>query len=160
MGERTPHLDPNARGVFFGLTAKHTKPHFIRSIMEGVTYSLKDCMEIITGMGVEVSEVRASGGGGKSGIWRQMQADVFGTSINRIKSDEGPALGVAILAGVGAGIYSSVPEACSAVIEIKDTLAPIQENIAKYNEFYKLYTQLYKSLKGDFTQLTNSLAKF
>ncbi len=160
MGERTPHLDPNARGVFFGLTAKHTKPHFLRSIMEGVTYSLKDCMEIITGMGVEVSEVRASGGGGKSGIWRQMQADVFGTSINRIKSDEGPALGVAILAGVGAGIYSSVPEACSAVIEIKDTLAPIQENIAKYNEFYKLYTQLYKSLKGDFTQLTNSLAKF
>ncbi len=160
MGERTPHLDPNARGVFFGLTAKHSKPHFLRSIMEGVTYSLKDCMEIITGMGVEVSEVRASGGGGKSGIWRQMQADVFGTNINRIKSDEGPALGVAILAGVGAGIYSSVPEACSAVIEIKDTLAPIQENIAKYNEFYKLYTQLYKSLKGDFTQLTNSLAKF
>lgn len=158
MGERTPHLDPNARGVFFGLTAKHTKPHFVRAIMEGVTYSLKDCLEIIREMGVNVSEVRASGGGGKSGIWRQMQADVFGADINRIKSDEGPALGVAILAGVGAGVYSSVPEACEAVIQVKDTLAPINANISKYNDFYKLYTKLYKSMKEDFTQL-NSILK-
>ncbi len=157
MGERTPHLDPNARGVFFGLTAKHSKPHFVRSIMEGVTFSLKDCMEIIKGMGVEVSEVRASGGGGKSGTWRQMQADVFAANINRIKSDEGPALGVALLAGVGAGIYKSVPEACEAVIQIKDTLAPIEANINRYNESYKLYTKLYKSLKDDFTQLNNML---
>ena len=157
MGERTPHLDPNARGVFFGLTAKHTKPHFVRAIMEGVTYSLKDCLEIIKDMGVSVSEVRASGGGGKSGIWRQMQADVFGTGINRIKSDEGPALGVAILAGVGAGVYSSVPEACEAIIQVKDTLAPIEANINRYNDFYKLYTKLYKSMKEDFTQLNNIL---
>lgn len=157
MGERTPHLDPNARGVFFGLTAKHTKPHFIRSIMEGVTYSLRDCLEIIKGMGVEISEVRASGGGGKSGIWRQMQADVFGTSINRIYSDEGPALGVAILAGVGAGIYDSVPQACNDIIKVKDSLPPIEERLKKYDDFYKLYVQLYKSLKGDFTQLSSTL---
>lgn len=157
MGERTPHLDPDARGVFFGLTAKHTKPHFVRSIMEGVTYSLRDCLEIIRGMGVEVSEVRASGGGGKSKIWRQMQADVFGTNINRIFSDEGPALGVAILAGVGAGIYDSVPQACSNVIKVKDSLPPISENIKKYDDFYKLYVQLYKSLKGDFKQLSSIL---
>jgi xylulokinase len=157
MGERTPHLDPNAKGVFFGLTAKHTKPHFVRSIMEGVTFSLRDCMEIIKGMGVDVSEVRASGGGGKSGIWRQMQADVFGTNINRIRSDEGPALGVAILAGVGAGIYDSVPQACEDVIKVKDTLAPIEDRIQKYDDFYKLYTKLYKSLKEDFTQLSTIL---
>ncbi|MHB8061040.1 MAG: xylulokinase [Ruminiclostridium sp.] len=157
MGERTPHLDPNAKGVFFGLTAKHTKPHFVRSIMEGVTFSLKDCLEIIKGMGVEVSEVRASGGGGKSGIWRQMQADVFGTSINRISSDEGPALGVAILAGVGAGVYDSVPQACQEVIKVKDSLPPIEDRIKKYDDFYKLYTKLYKSLKGDFTQLNTIL---
>jgi xylulokinase len=157
MGERTPYLDPNARGVFFGLTAKHTKPHFIRSIMEGVTYSLRDCLEIIKGMGVEISEVRASGGGGKSSIWRQMQADVFGTNINRIYSDEGPALGVAILAGVGAGIYDSVPQACNDVIKVKDSLPPIEERIKKYDDFYKLYVQLYKSLKGDFTQLSSIL---
>ena len=125
--------------------------------MEGVTYSLRDCLEIIKGMGVEISEVRASGGGGKSGIWRQMQADVFGTSINRIYSDEGPALGVAILAGVGAGIYDSVPQACNDVIKVKDSLPPIEERIKKYDDFYKLYVQLYKSLKGDFTQLSSTL---
>lgn len=157
MGERTPHLDPNAKGVFFGLTAKHTKPHFVRSIMEGVTFSLKDCLEIITGMGVEVSEIRASGGGGKSNIWRQMQADVFGKSICRISSDEGPALGVAILAGVGAGIYKSVPEACQEVIKVKDSLSPVEDRIKKYNDFYNLYTKLYKSLKNDFTQLNTIL---
>jgi len=158
MGERTPHLDPNAKGVFFGLTAKHTKPHFVRSIMEGVTFSLKDCLEIITEMGVEVSEIRASGGGGKSNIWRQMQADVFGKSICRISSDEGPALGVAILAGVGAGIYKSVPEACQEVIKVKDSLSPNEDRIKKYNDFYNIYAKLYKSLKNDFTEL-NSILK-
>lgn len=157
MGERTPHLDPNAKGVFFGLTAKHSKPHFIRSIMEGVTFSLRDCLEIIKGMGVEISEVRASGGGGKSGVWRQMQADIFGTNINRIASDEGPALGVAILAGVGAGVYDSVPQACQEVIKIKDSLPPIADRIEKYDDFYNMYTKLYRSLKDDFTQLNNIL---
>jgi xylulokinase len=158
MGERTPHLDPNAKGVFFGLTAKHTKPHFVRSIMEGVTFSLRDCLEIITEMGVEVSEIRASGGGGKSNIWRQMQADIFNKSICRISSDEGPALGVAILAGVGAGIYKSVPEACQEVIRVKDSLSPNSDRIKKYNDFYGMYTKLYKSLKNDFVQL-NSILK-
>jgi len=119
MGERTPHLDPNAKGVFFGLSAKHEKPDMIRAVMEGVVYSLKDCLEIIKEMGVNVSEVRASGGGGKSPLWRQMQADIFGTEITTINSSEGPALGVAILAGVGAGIYSSVMEACDKVISVK-----------------------------------------
>lgn len=154
MGERTPHLDPNAKGVFFGLTAKHTKPHFVRAIMEGVTYSLRDCLEIIKDMGIDISEVRASGGGGKSSIWRQMQADVFGTSISRIRSDEGPALGVAILAGVGAGIYSSVPQACEEVIKVKDSINPSADRIEKYDDFYQLYTKLYKSLKDDFTNLS------
>jgi xylulokinase len=157
MGERTPHLDPNAKGVFFGLTAKHLKPHFLRSIMEGVTFSLRDCMEIIKEMGVNVTEVRASGGGGKSGIWRQMQADVFGTCINRISSDEGPALGAAILAGVGAGIYNNVPEACNEVIKVKDSLQPDEANIKLYNDFYRVYTDLYKSLKEDFTKLSSIL---
>ncbi len=154
MGERTPHLDPNAKGVFFGLTAKHTKPHFIRSIMEGVTFSLRDCLEIIKDMGIEVSEIRASGGGGKSSTWRQMQADVFGAAINRINSDEGPALGVAILAGVGAGLYDSVPQACENIIRIKDCVPPNVDRIENYDDFYKLYTKLYKSLKDDFTNLS------
>ena len=100
MGERSPHNDPNAKGVFFGLSAKHTKYDMLRAVMEGVSYSLNDCMSVIKEMGIDASEVRASGGGGKSKLWRQMQADMFGCDINTINVSEGPALGVALLAAV------------------------------------------------------------
>ncbi len=153
MGERTPHLDPNAKGVFFGLSAKHEKPDLIRSIMEGVVFSLKDCMEIIKEMGVDVSEVRASGGGGKSKIWRQMQADVFGTDIVTINSSEGPALGVALLAGVGTGVYSSVNQACDEVIKVKTRQNADMEINKRYNKYYDMYKRLYGSLKKDFSDL-------
>jgi xylulokinase len=153
MGERTPHLDPDCRGVFFGLSAKHTKREVLRSVMEGVVYSLKDCMEIIKELGVDVSEVRASGGGGKSPLWRQMQADVFNSEICTINASEGPAFGVAILAGVGSGVYKSVPEACEATIQVKTRQQADQAVTAKYNEYYKLYKSLYQSLKQDFKTL-------
>ncbi len=153
MGERTPHLDPNAKGVFFGLTAKHEKQDILRSIMEGVVYSLRDCLEIINEMGVNVSEVRASGGGGKSELWRKMQADIFGTDITTIKSSEGPALGVALLAGVGTGIYSNINEACDAVIKENTRQASDMELNARYSKFYDIYKRLYNSLKKDFTDL-------
>ncbi|MCX7710072.1 MAG: xylulokinase [Clostridia bacterium] len=153
MGERTPHLDPNAKGVFFGLSAMHEKQHFIRAVMEGVVYSLKDCLEIIKEMGVDVSEVRASGGGGKSKIWRQMQADAFGTEITTINSSEGGALGVAILAGVGVGIYDSVVQACEEVIKVKTRQNPDQALHAKYQQFYSIYGRLYNSLKKDYADL-------
>lgn len=157
MGERTPHLDPNAKGVFFGLSAKHEKPDMIRAVMEGVVYSLKDCLEIIKEMGVNVSEVRASGGGGKSPLWRQMQADVFGTEITTINSSEGPALGVAILAGVGAGIYSSVMEACDKVISVKTKQQADMVLNSKYNKYYDIYKHLYTSLKTDFADVSSIL---
>jgi xylulokinase len=155
MGERTPHLDPYARGVFFGLTAKHGRCEMIRSVMEGVAYSLRDCLEIIKGMGVEVSQVRASGGGGKSPLWRQMQADIFNTSMATINSSEGPALGVALLAGVGTGIYKSVPEACEAAIKVTGLQAPIPENVPIYNRYYEIYGDLYKALKESFWKVAN-----
>ncbi|MDP4093758.1 MAG: xylulokinase [Bacillota bacterium] len=157
MGERTPHLDPNAKGVFFGLSAKHEKPEMIRAVMEGVVYSLRDCLEIIKGMGIEINEVRASGGGGKSKLWRQMQADVFGTSINTINSSEGPALGVALLAGVGAGVYGSVAQACDATIKVKTSQSFDQGLFEKYSKFYGLYRRLYTSLKSDFSDLAKIL---
>lgn len=157
MGERTPHLDPNAKGVFFGLSAKHEKQDMTRAVMEGVVYSLKDCLEIIKEMGVDISEVRASGGGGKSKLWRQMQADVFGTEITTINSSEGPALGVAILAGVGTGVYNSVSEACDSVIKVKTRQSADMTLNNRYSKFYGIYTQLYKSLKQDFTDLTSAL---
>lgn len=155
MGERTPHLDPYARGVFFGLSAKHDKRDMIRSIMEGVVYSLRDCLEIIKSMGVNIGEIRASGGGGKSRLWRQMQADVFGTGITTIHSSEGPALGVALLAGAGTGIYKNVAEACDAVIKVKSIQPPDMELYGKYSEFYRLYGKLYHSLKQDYKDLSD-----
>jgi xylulokinase len=157
MGERTPHLDPNAKGVFFGLSAKHEKRDMIRAVMEGVVYSLRDCLEIIKEMGVDVSEVRASGGGGKSPLWRQMQADVFGTEITTINSSEGPALGVALLAGVGAGVYSNINEACDKVIEVRTRQSADMELNSRYSKFYGVYKNLYSSLKKDFTDLSTLL---
>lgn len=153
MGERTPHLDPNAKGVFFGLSAKHEKQDMIRAVMEGVVYSLKDCLEIIKDMGVDITEVRASGGGGKSKLWRQMQADVFGTEIATINSSEGPALGVAILAGVGVGLYGSVAQACDAIITTKTRQSADMDLNTKYAKYYSVYKQLYKSLKQNFSDL-------
>jgi len=155
MGERTPHLDPNARGVFFGLSAKHGKQDMLRAIMEGVTYSLRDCLEIIKEMEIPVSEVRASGGGGKSKLWRQMQADVFNTDIATINSSEGPALGVALLAGVGTGVYDNVAQACEAAIEVKSIQKADNNMYEKYDKFYKIYRQLYNSLKQDFKDLAS-----
>lgn len=157
MGERTPHLDPDAKGVFFGLSAKHEKPDMIRAIMEGVVYSLKDCLEIIREMGIDVSEVRASGGGGKSKLWRQMQADVFGIDINTINSSEGPALGVALLAGVGSGVYDNVPQACDATIKVMNMQTADKSLSEKYEKFYAIYRNLYKSLKNDFKDLARIL---
>ena len=153
MGERTPHLDPNAKGVFFGLSAKHEKQDLLRSVMEGVVFSLKDCLEIIKEMGVDVSEVRASGGGGKSQLWRQMQEDVFGSDITTISASEGGALGVALLAGVGTGVYKSVAEACEATIKVK-TRQPSDALLNKeYMKYYSIYQGLYKSLHQNFKDL-------
>lgn len=150
MGERTPHLDPDARGVFFGLSARHTRRDMLRAVMEGVTYSLRDCMEIIKGMGIPVNEIRASGGGGKSALWRQMQADMFETGVMTINSSEGPALGVALLAGVGTGIYKDVPEACEAAIKTVSLQKPVADNSKVYSRYYPIYQNLYKALKEQF----------
>lgn len=150
MGERTPHLDPDARGVFFGLSAIHTKAHLMRAVMEGVAFSLKDCMEIIRGMGAQVNEIRVSGGGGRSHLWRQMQANAYGMDVSTINSSEGGALGVAILAGVGTGVYSSVPEACSQMIRVKTTQCV--EDAQRYQKNYQLYQGIYQSLKNNFKE--------
>lgn len=150
MGERTPHLDPNAKGVFFGLSAMHGRREMIRSVMEGVVYSLRDCLEIVKDMDVSVTEVRASGGGGRSPLWRQMQADIFNNPIATINSSEGPALGVALLAGVGVGIYKSVEEACDTAIKVVSLQEAIEENVPVYDQYYEIYKDLYHALKDSF----------
>lgn len=153
MGERTPHLDPDARGVFFGLSAIHGKPDMLRAVMEGVIYSLCDCMNIIKGMGTEPGTVFASGGGGNSKLWRQMMADAFGMNISVSSSKQGGALGVAILAGVGAGIYDSVPSACAAIIGTRETTVYNADNTKIYKKYYKLYGDLYERLRPCFKAL-------
>ncbi|HTE18087.1 MAG TPA: FGGY-family carbohydrate kinase, partial [Armatimonadota bacterium] len=152
-GERTPHPDPNARGVFFGLTLRHDRRHLARSVLEGVAYGLRDSFEILGEMGVPIREVRASGGGARSLLWRQIQADVTGREHVTINVDEGPAFGVALLAGVGTGVWSSVAEACRATIQVADRCPPIEENAAVYERYYSVYRRLYLSLKEHFAEL-------
>lgn len=153
MGERTPHLDPSARGVFFGLSAMHTKSHLLRAVMEGVTFSQRDSVEVLREMGVNISEMLACGGGGSSPLWRQMLADSFGCPIKTASSKEGPALGVAILAGVGAGVFKSVEEGCAAVVKTNGAQNPIAGNVPRYEKFYRLYRALYPALKEQYKSL-------
>lgn len=153
MGERTPHLDPNARGVFFGLSAIHTKKDMLRAVMEGVTYALRDSVEICREMDINVSDMMACGGGGTSPLWRQMLADQYDCEVKTAASKEGPALGVAILALVGAGVYASVPEACEKIVKADKVQAPIAENIPVYEKYYRLYCDIYPSVKKHFEML-------
>jgi xylulokinase len=151
-GERTPHADPFARGVFFGLGPRHDKAALTRAVMEGVTYGLRDSLEIIRGMGVRIEQIRASGGGAKSELWRRMQADMFESPVVTIDKDEGPAFGVALLAAVGTGAYGSVGEACDATIHVVSEVEPDAAASAIYNEYYPIYRQLYRDLKERFKQ--------
>ena len=153
MGERTPHLDPDCRGVFFGLSAIHIRKDMLRAVMEGVSYSLKDCNDILKEMGVKVDEMMACGGGGRSPIWRQMLADMYNCKVKTVTAKEGPALGVAILAGVGTGIYESVQAACDKVLKIDKECTPISEHTEKYAAYHKVYQELYPALKNQYKAL-------
>lgn len=153
MGERTPHLDPQVRGAFVGLSAVHGKKEMLRAVMEGVAFSLNDCKNIIQEMGIPVDDMMACGGGGTSPLWRQMLADLYRCPVKTVASKEGPALGVAILAMVGTGAYPSVAEACRAIIRTDKTQQPIPENTDRYAPFYALYTKLYPAMKDSFKEL-------
>ncbi len=152
IGERTPYPDPYAKGVFFGLSLRQNKADTIRSVMEGVTFSLRDSVEILREFGVQLRQVRASGGGGKSPLWRQMQADIFDAEVVTLNYDEGPALGATILAMVGTGAYASAAEACEAIIKPVSVQEPIKANVRLYQELYGTYASLYPALKGIFAQ--------
>lgn len=149
-GERTPHADPRARGCFIGLTLAHTRGHLARSVMEGATYALRDSLAIIRALKVPVKEIRVSGGGSKSALWRQIQADVFGQDVVTINAEQGPAYGVALLAAVGAGAFKDVQEACAATIRVVGR-TPRDNSASKfYDRGFPVYQQLYQSLRDDF----------
>lgn len=155
MGERTPHLDPNARGMFFGLSAIHGKSHMLRAVLEGVAYSLRDCVEVFREMNINVNDMMACGGGGTSPLWRQMLADLYACDVKTVASKEGPALGVGILALTGSGVYSSVQEACANIIKTDKVQAPINDNIPKYEKYYQLYIEIYPAIKEQCQKLAS-----
>lgn len=153
MGERSPLLDADSRGVFFGLSAIHTRYDMLRAVMEGVVYSLRDCLDTLKEMGISFSTMYACGGGGSSPLWRQMLADTYNCNVQTIASKEGPALGAAILAGVAAGLYPNVQQACRDIIKTNPAQNPIVENTAVYEQYFQLYRKLYPSLKDHFHTL-------
>ncbi len=153
MGERTPHLDPQARGGWIGLTAKHTRADLIRAVIEGVSYSQKDGLDVVEQLGVATSSVRASGGGARSLFWRQILADVFNKRVARLETQEGSAYGAALLAMVGTGEFASVPEACAAVIREADSVEPRAVESALYSKAHDVYRALYLALKPLYGQM-------
>jgi len=154
MGERSPILDPNARAVFFGLSAIHNKYDMLRSVMEGVIYAQRQCLDIHRDMGIGFNQIYATGGGGTSSLWRQMIADIFELPVVTIQNREGPALGAAILAGVGTGVYKSIPEACKRIIKPNPPQNPIAENSKKYTPYYNLFCDIYPGMKAGFQTLS------
>ena len=153
MGERSPLLDADARGVFFGLSGIHTRRDMLRAVMEGVVYSQRECLDILRGMGVTFKEMLATGGGGKSPLWRQMLADNYDCPVVTVQNTEGPALGVAILAGVGAGLYKTVPAACKEILKFNKAQTPNTADKKSYTPYYKLYKDVYQSLKAQYKTL-------
>ncbi len=153
-GERTPHPDPLARAGFIGLTVRHNQAHMTRAVLEGVAFGLRDSMELIRSAGLgAIDQVRVSGGGAKSPLWRQILANVMNAELVTVNTTEGAAFGAALLAGVGSGAWASVPEACQATIHTTASTAPQPAEVAVYQNAYPLYQGLYPALKPTFDAL-------
>ncbi|HWB55240.1 MAG TPA: FGGY-family carbohydrate kinase, partial [Tepidisphaeraceae bacterium] len=153
-GERCPHPDPCARGGWIGITSRTTRDMLIRSLLEGVTFGMRDGLEIMRGMGIEVSEIRASGGGARSDFWRHLQADIYNAPIVLTNASEGPAYGVALLAGVGTGVWKTVEEACKAGIKRTARISPNKRRAGEYDRYYRTYDKLYEDLRPRFAEMS------
>ncbi len=147
MGERTPHCDPNVRAALLGLAASHSRGHIVRAVMEGVAFSLRDTFTIFSELAVPVERIVLGGGGARSALWRQIQADVYGAAVQTVAADEGAAYGAALLAGVGAGVWTSVDAACEAVVRPADVVSPQAEALAVLNDRYEEYRRIYPALR-------------
>ena len=148
MGERTPHLDPHARAALVGLAASHTRGHVVRAVLEGVAFSLKDSFTIFDQMRVPVGAVRLGGGGARSPLWRQIQADVYGYPVETVEAEEGAAYGAAILAGVGGGAWKTVDEACDQIVRVAARVEPAEADRATLAKQYERFRALYPALKA------------
>ncbi|HUS82196.1 MAG TPA: FGGY-family carbohydrate kinase, partial [Dehalococcoidia bacterium] len=153
-GERTPYADPLARGAFIGLREEHGLAELARAVMEGVTFGLRDSLELLREMDVGAREVRAIGGGSRNPLWRQIQADVFRLPVMGLAVDEGPAFGAALLAGVGCGLYRDVAEACGTAVRVSERLEPHRDHERLYGEMYAHYREMYPLLRETFHALS------
>ncbi|MBL8096802.1 MAG: xylulokinase, partial [Anaerolineales bacterium] len=147
-GERTPHLDPYARGAFIGLTARHGVGHLARAVMEGVVFALADGVQIMRGLNVPIHQIRATGGGGKSALWRAMQADIYGGEVVTLAAEEGPAYGAALLAGVGAGVFADVSDAVARGVRVTGVTTADPERAARYTALHALFQAQYPALRS------------
>ena len=155
-GERTPYPDPQARGAFIGLTIRHTRGHMTRAVLEGVAFGLKDGLKLIQNAGLErITQVRASGGGTKGALWRQILASVLESKLVTVNTAEGAAFGAALLAGVGAGVWPDVRSACRETIKITGQTLPDAKDAKRYQQTYSLYRELYPALKDSFQKMSN-----
>ncbi len=150
MGERTPHVDSLVRASLIGLTASHTKAHIVRAILEGVAFSLRDAIEIFKELEIPIETIRLGGGGARSALWRQIQADVFEQTVETIAAEEGAAYGAALLAGVGAAAWKTIDEACAETICVAERIEPNDESGKILNRQYKKYRTVYPSLHSIF----------
>jgi xylulokinase len=150
MGERTPHLDSNARGALVGLTASHTRAHVVRAILEGVAFSLRDTFTLFREMNVPVTSIRLGGGGARSPLWRQIQADVYGHPVEIVEAEEGAAYGAALLAGVGAGLWPTVDAACAATVRVASRVIPQPAAVATLKAGYAAFRRAYPATKEVF----------
>jgi xylulokinase len=145
FGERTPHLDPEARAAFVGITASHTRAHFVRAVLEGVAFSLRDTFSLFAELKIPVAQVRLGGGGARGPLWRQIQADVYGQPVELLAAEEGGAFGAALLAAVGVNAWPSVQAACAATVRIAQTIQP--KDAAAMDEAYARFRRVYPALR-------------
>ena len=154
MGERTPHLDPHVRAALLGLSASHTRGHIARAVLEGVAFSLRDSFTIFAELGIPLRQIRLGGGGARSALWRQIQADVYGRPVQTVVAEEGAAFGAALLAGVGTAIWPDVHAACDEAVHVAETTSPRSEAMAVLDERYREYRRVYPALKTIFHEAT------
>jgi xylulokinase len=148
LGERTPHLDPEVRAAFAGIGAGHTAPHFVRAVLEGVAYSLEDTFTLFAELGIPVSGIRLGGGGARGTLWRRIQAGIYGHAVEVLTAEEGGAFGCALMAGVGAGHWANLDEACGQAIEVAERIEPDLADVWAYKNGYAEWRKLYPALRS------------
>ena len=148
LGERTPHLDPEVRAAFAGIGVQHTAAHFVRAVLEGVAYSLQDTFTLFHELEIPVTAIRLGGGGARGALWRRIQAGIYGKAVEVLAAEEGGAFGCALMAGVGAGHWKNLDEACAHAIEVAERIEPDAADVAAYSTGYARWRKLYPALKG------------